>query len=194
MGAHGTEFDEPKRYRTIVADPPWPIRWQGSAGRKGQAAGGIRTRPLAYPTLTIAEIVALPVKEMAYDESNLYLWTTNQFLHEALGVARVWGFQYRMLWTWCKTNGMGGHPRNATEHLLVASRGTTPTLGRHAPATLNWLVHPALGHSKKPAVFMDKIEEFSPAPRVELFAREARVGWDSWGDESPGTAVMGAVA
>lgn len=163
------------RYHTIVADPPWPIAWRGSAA--------IGKKPLQYPTLTIAEIVALPVRDIADDASNLYLWTTNQFLPEALGVIRAWGFQYRMLWTWCKNNGIGGHPRNATEHLLIASRGETPTLGRNAPATLNWLEHPRLGHSQKPEPFMDMIERFSPSPRIELFARRRRLGWDAWGNE-----------
>ena len=173
------------KYRTIVADPPWPIKWQASAGRKADGRGGIRTKPLAYPTLTIAEIVALPVKELAHDESNLYLWTTNAFLHEALGIVRAWGFQYRMLWTWCKTNGMGGHPRNATEHIVIASRGATATLGRHASATLNWEVVAATGgHSAKPDYFIDKIEQFSPAPRLEMFARKQRLGWDTWGNDA----------
>lgn len=162
-------------YRTIVADPPWPIAWRGSAA--------IGKKPLAYPTLTIAEICSLPVKEIADDASNLYMWTTNQFLPEALGVVRAWGFQYRMLWTWCKNNGIGGHPRNATEHILIASRGETPTLGRNAKATLNWLEAPRGPHSQKPEAFMDLIERFSPAPRIELFARERRLGWDAWGDQ-----------
>jgi N6-adenosine-specific RNA methylase IME4 len=30
----------------------------------------------------------------------------------------------------------------------------------------------------------------SPAPRVEMFARRARFGWDYWGDESLGTAEL----
>lgn len=158
-----------------MADPPWPIRWQASAA--------LRTRPIAYPTLTIAEIIAVPVQEFAADHSNLYLWTTNQFLPEALGVVRAWGFQYRLLWTWCKNNGMGGHPRNATEHIVIASRGVTPTLGRNAPMTLNWLQASIASHSEKPEAFMDMIERFSPGPYLELFARRKRLGWDAWGND-----------
>ena len=164
------------KYRTIVADPPWPIKWRGDAS--------IGTKPLDYPTLTIAEIVALPVGDLTADACNLYLWTTNQFVHEALGIIRAWGFQYRLLWTWCKNNGIGGHPRNATEHIVIASRGTTESLGRHAPATLNWLAAPAKGHSEKPQAFMDLIEKISPPPRIELFARRQRLGWDTWGNEA----------
>ena len=88
-----------------------------------------------------------------------------------------------MLWTWCKNNGIGGHPRNATEHIIIAVRGgkAIPTLDRHEKATLNWIEHPRLSHSEKPGVFMDAIERFSPSPRVELFARKNRLGWDGWG-------------
>lgn len=166
-----------KRYATIYADPPWPIRWQASAS--------IGTRPIDYPTLTVAEIVGLPVQEIALDLSNLYLWTTNEFLPEALGVVRAWGFQYKLLWTWCKNNGIGGHPRNATEHIVIASRGATPSIGKHEPATLNWLESSRLGHSEKPPEFRTLIARFSPEPRIELFARQRFEGWDVWGLEAP---------
>jgi site-specific DNA-methyltransferase (adenine-specific) len=165
-----------KLYKTIYADPPWPNKWQGSAS--------IGTRPLSFPTLTIAEICSLPVKLIADDLSNLYLWTTNQFLPEALGVVRFWGFHYRMLWTWCKNNGIGGHPRNATEHIVIASRGATVSIGRHEAATLNWFIHPHMRRfGEKPGVIRELIERFSPEPRIELFARNKHQGWDAWGDE-----------
>ena len=72
-------------YRTIVADPPWPINWTGGAA--------IGLKNIAYPTMTIAEIVLLPVADIAHESANLYLWTTNAFLPEALGVVRAWGFR-----------------------------------------------------------------------------------------------------
>ena len=166
-----------KKYRTIYADPPWPLKWQANK-QHGM-------KPLQYPTMTIAEIASLPVKDIADDCSTLYLWTTNQFLHEALGIVRIWGFQYRMLWTWCKNNGMGGHPRNATEHIIIASRGSNKTLGRNAKATLNWAEHPRLKHSEKPELFRQLIEKFGAEPRIELFARRRIGGWDAWGNEVP---------
>jgi N6-adenosine-specific RNA methylase IME4 len=170
------------RFQTIVADPPWPIKWRGDAS--------IGTRTLDYPTLTIAEIIETPVREWAAGDCNLFLWTTNQFLPEALGVARAWGFQYRMLWTWCKPGGMGGHPRNATEHMVLASRGAAKAPGRNAPATLNWKLHKRLDHSRKPEAFYDDIEAISPGPYLELFARQQRLGWERWGNEVESTVEL----
>jgi N6-adenosine-specific RNA methylase IME4 len=165
------------KYRTIVVDPPWPLKW-----RSNPAVG---MKPLDYATMPIAEIAELPILELAADDCALFLWTTNSFLPEALGIVRIWKFEYRMLWTWCKPTGMGAHPRNATEHIVLAYRGPVrQVLDRHAPQTLNWTKAPTTVHSEKPEVFIDTIEAISPAPRVELFARRNRLGWDTWGNEA----------
>lgn len=165
------------KYRTIVADPPWPLRWKMSPG--------VGTLHLDYATLPIAEIAELPIREWADDACNLFLWTTNGFLPEALGIVRIWRFEYRMLWTWCKPTGMGSHPRNATEHIVVATRGPVKQqLGRNEPQTLNWTCAPTQGHSVKPDVFNDTIERISEGPYLELFARRQRLGWDTWGNEA----------
>lgn len=148
-------------------------------------------KPLDYATMPIAEIAALPVPDFAADDCAMYLWTTNTFLPEALGIVRIWRFEYRMLWTWCKPTGMGAHPRNATEHIVIAHRGRPgQILPRTAPQTLNWLRAPVGGHSEKPAAFMDTIEAISPSPRLELFARSQRLGWDSWGNEALNHVTM----
>jgi N6-adenosine-specific RNA methylase IME4 len=161
-------------YKTIYADPPWPIKWN--------ASGGIGKKHIDYPTMAIAEICAIDVASIADRDCTLFMWTTNSFLPEALWVLRHWRFHYKMLFTWCKNNGMGGHPRNATEHMLIATRGE-PESDRHAKATLNWLEHPRLRHSEKPEAFREIIERISPPPRVELFARKKVPGWDAWGNE-----------
>jgi N6-adenosine-specific RNA methylase IME4 len=170
-----------KKYSTIYIDPPWPIKWL--------ASGSIGTKPLEYTTLTIAELAELPIKEISENLCNLYLWTTNDFLPEAMGLIRIWGFHYHMLWTWCKNNGLGGHPRNATEHIIIAHRGATTALDRHEKATLNWYSSGRLEHSVKPDYFRTMIEKFSPSPRIELFARKKFEGWDVWGLQAP-TAVQ----
>lgn len=164
-------------YRVIYADPPWPIRWNGNAG--------IQTRELDYPTMPIAEITQMPIRNMAHPEGcTLFLWTTNEFLPEALSITRAWGFSYEMLYTWCKNNGMGGHPRNATEHMIIARRGTPKRGDRHMPMTLNWGNYQLGRHSEKPAAVRDMIERITDGPRIELFARERPLGWDVWGNES----------
>ena len=165
-----------KKYQIIYADPPYPIKWQGS--------NSIGTKPLEYPTMTISELCALPVKRIADDCSMLFIWTTNAFLPETLGIVKFWGFQYDKLWTWCKPTGAGGHPRNATEHLMIARRGALIALDRHERAINNWTCAPTEGHSVKPQLFMDEIERLYPnVKRIELFARRKRLNWDCWGNE-----------
>ncbi len=173
------------KYRTIVVDPPWPLQWAMNPS--------IGMRHLDYATLPVAEIAALPVADLADDACRLFLWTTNGFLPDALAIVRLWKFQYRMLWTWCKPTGLGGHPRNATEHLVIATRGPVrQELGRKEPQTLNWTQAPTGRHSEKPDVFIDTIERISPGPYLEMFARRGRFGWDYWGNESLQTAEMPA--
>jgi len=175
------------KYRTIVADPPWPLKWKFSPG--------VGTRHLDYSTLPIAEIAELPVREWAADDCNLFLWTTNGFLPEALAIVRLWRFEYHLLWTWCKPTGMGAHPRNATEHVVLASRGSPPQqMDRHAPQTLNWFQAPTTGHSQKPEAFLDIVEQVSPGPYLELFARRNRLGWDTWGNEALQHVTLEVVA
>lgn len=167
-----------KKYKTILADPPWPIKWNTSAG--------IRTKHLEYMTMTVSEICEMDVKSIADRDCTLFLWTTNAFLPEALGVIRHWRFTYKMLYTWCKNNGMGSAPRNATEHIVIATRGC-PESNRNAPMILNWINHSIGEHSEKPDIIRRIIEQISPAPRIELFARKQISGWDVWGNEVKST-------
>src|SRR5947209_1877622 len=100
----------PQRYRTIVADPPWPIRWEGGKGGRRR-----RAVPLAYDTMSIEDVCALPVAELADLDAHLFLWTTDEFLQEgvAVRVVRAWGFEpLRPTLIWRKPNfGMGHFPR-----------------------------------------------------------------------------------
>lgn len=166
-----------KKYQIIYADPPWPIKWTGSAG--------IGKKPLMYPTMPITKIGLLPVKSISEDGSKLFLWTTNGFLEEALGIVQMWGFHYDKLWTWCKPTGAGGHPRNATEHLIEATRGNLKkSLSFHDKATNNWFIASTQGHSKKPKEIREFIEKCYPkSSKIELFARQKNEGWDIWGNK-----------
>ncbi|GAG72091.1 unnamed protein product, partial [marine sediment metagenome] len=151
-----------RKYQIIYADPPYPIKWRGS--------NSIGTKPLAYPTMTIAKLCSLPIKDLVEDCSKLFLWTTNGFLPEALGIVNFWGFQYDKLWTWCKPTGAGGHPRNATEHLIESSRGALKSIGRHERAINNWFISSTKGHSVKPNKAREIIEYCYPnTKKLELF-------------------------
>lgn len=190
------------RYRTIVADPPWKVQ----TGRiKGAERGFVNmpsnapSRPLSYPTMTVDEIAALPVREIADTAAHLYLWTINKYVEDAYRVARAWGFKPSTLLVWAKPpmggGGLGGTFKIRTEYLLFARRGT---LGSTDWEGSNWWEVPRVNeggrfiHSAKPDFFLDLIERVSPGPYLEMFARRARFGWDYWGDESLGTAEMAA--
>ena len=51
-------------------------------------------------------------------------------------------------------------------------------------AKLNWFENPSIKpHSTKPPKFYDLVDEMSPNPKLEMFARKKRKSWDCWGDE-----------
>ena len=181
------------RYRTIVADPPWHYECMGGgyAWRKGKPSGVTGRPMLAYETLSVDELIALPVVEIADDDALLFLWTTQRYLWDAPRIAEAWGFKRSKVLTWCKPPtgfSMGGTFGNASEFVLVCRRGKPETLER---VPRDWFEWPRSGgHSAKPDAFLDLVERVSPEPRLELFARRARFGWDYWGDQSLGTAEM----
>ena len=139
-----------------------------------------------------SEIAALPVASLASDSAHLYLWVTNPRLfaeeRDYLGpieMLRGWGFRYVTMLTWHKLGspGLGWYFRGDTEHVLFGVRGTTPI-----PPELRLSNHFAAArkeHSAKPARFYEIVEQVSPEPRLEMFARRRRVGWDVWGNEAP---------
>ena len=196
MSGHGPKF------RTIVADPPWDTRTGPLGGGMGEGftGGNGRNRPLGYPTMSLREIAALPILDLADPEgAHLYLWTINGFLEESFGIVREWGFEFSTLITWAKKpmgSGLGGAWGLATEHVLFCRRGRCPDGERIGRNWFDWKrPYRADGkpdHSRKPDAFLDHVERVSPPPRVELFARRARFGWDYWGNESLQTVEMPA--
>ena len=157
-------------YGTIYADPPWPY-----ANHASRAAAVNH-----YPTMSIDEICRLPVLERAKTQAHLWLWTTNSFLREAFTVIDAWGFDYKSTLVWIKPQlGLGNYLRVAHEFFLIASRGN---LAGRATDQRSWVEHDRLEHSKKPKVFRTIVEKISPGPYLELFARSAAAGWDTWGN------------
>jgi N6-adenosine-specific RNA methylase IME4 len=265
-----------ERYRTIVADPPWPIgdfpQWFASE------KGGTVKRP--YDVMTLDEIKALPIREMSDNvdqDAHLYLWTIDQHLEAAFGVARAWGFHHSATLVWCKPQrpgGLGGVFPSNCEYVLFCRRPKVVTrpdvlrvttyladaadrsgVGRRevdlalgtsdmagwwlsridtrcacpsweqferikrivgagesvddlvcelnarkgtaefqpfARADGRWFQWPVAEHSRKPEAFLDLVEQVSPGPRLEMFSRRARLGWDTWGDEALGGSSFAA--
>jgi N6-adenosine-specific RNA methylase IME4 len=196
-----------KRYRTIVADPPWEVlRPVGGYGSNGERRAEIvletgQCRSLDYPTLSASEIAALPVRSLSiadfggpdrkpkrdaglptHDGSHLFLWTTTQHLEDAHAVSRAWGFTPSAILTWCKPHGgfIGGTFYSNVEFVVYGRRGAPATLGS---INTRWFTWPRGEHSAKPEAFQDIVETVSPGPYLELFARRQRLGWDTWGNE-----------
>lgn len=172
------------RFATLLADPPWQFQ-----NRTGKVAPE-HQRLLRYPTLSLDEIAALPITALSADAAHLYLWVPNALLAEGLQVMTAWGFTYKSNLVWYKVRrdggpdgrGVGFYFRNVTELVLFGVRGSLRTLapGRRQ---VNLLATRKRQHSRKPEELYALIEQCSPGPYLELFARFERPGWVQWGNE-----------
>ena len=161
---------EKKLYKTLLIDPPWSHFQQGSKGAS-----------VHYNLMNLDEIKSIPVGDLAEPDAHLWLWVTNASLRDGFDVIESYGFKTRSIFTWIKPRiGLGHYLRNATEHVLFATRGKAPILFKSQP---NWCFAPTQKHSQKPEELYAVIERVSPAPYLELFARREKAGWDVWGDE-----------
>lgn len=159
------------RFKTVYADPPW------SYGNQGTRA----STDNHYPTMSVEEIIALPVSQIVDDDAHLHLWTTNAFLQDAFDVMNAWGFTYKSCFVWVKPQmGMGNYWRVSHEYMLFGIRGKAKFQSR---SEKSWMELPRTKHSKKPDEIRELVETVSPEPRIELFAREAHQGWSVWGNE-----------
>jgi N6-adenosine-specific RNA methylase IME4 len=172
-----------KKYKTIVIDPPWEIDWM----RHGKEAGN---RFRKYPTMSVEQIKKIPVGELASEGCNLFMWTTHTYLPDALDIVKTWGFKYHCLITWDKGSGMVVHGfERRTEFVVYAYK--CPMTVKHNGRSFDTLVReiPDLFeerknvHSRKPISFIRAVEAKTEAPRLEMFARYKRAGWDVWGNE-----------
>jgi N6-adenosine-specific RNA methylase IME4 len=188
------------KYRTIVADPPWEYPEGFALGtghlERGER-GGVEIRPLPYPSMTVRDICALPVRALAARECRLFLWTTNRYLRSAFTVMRCWGFTYKQTLVWHKTTmNLPAHVApNSAEFVLVGVRGKPArlvTLPSAVIATTRGGTEPQ--HSVKPECWIDHFERVSPGPYLELFARRQRFGWDTWGDQALNHVEIGGAA
>lgn len=172
------ELNTDVRYPVIYADPPW--RYENPP-----MGGTNRSIENHYPTMTLEEICAMPVADLATADAMLYLWATAPKLAECMKVIEAWGFEYRTNLVWDKeVIGMGYHARNQHEILLVAKRGNIPPpeAGKQ-PASVHREKRGE--HSAKPDFYYEMIEGAYPQlPKIELFCRSPRDGWAVWGNQS----------
>lgn len=158
------------KFATIVIDPPWAWEDEGDVDQLGRA------RP-TFKTLTIQELLELPIPIIADEDCHLYLWITNRSLPKGFGLIAAWGFRYVTCLTWVKPSiGMGNYFRGSTEQVLFAVKGSQP-LKRKDVGT--WFAAPRgqNGHSSKPDEFYVLVESCSPGPYVDVFGQKKRDGW-----------------
>jgi N6-adenosine-specific RNA methylase IME4 len=187
------------KYKTIVADPPWIKPDTGAHTHSTSGGWDKGPRPMAgiasitpYPQMTLVEIEALAIGDLAEADAHLYVWTFGPYIPETYRLVKAWGFTPSALLTGCKAPmglGFGGAYVPTTEHVLFARRGRDVRLRRWDST---WFSFKRGRHSAKPECFLDIVEQVSPGPYLEMFARRARFGWDYWGDQSLGTAEFAA--
>lgn len=192
-------------YKLILADPPWHFRnWSADAPKMlhDRARGANKT----YPTENVEDICKL-IPPSA-DDAVLLIWGLSSHLKELIQVTEAWGFTLKTkAWTWVKMTkdmskpriGMGYWTRQVSEDCWLATKGKpkAPRL-RSEPASIStkWddfpiifedtlLAPKGLKHSEKPLEQYEKIDRLFPDtyPRLEMFARQQREGWDVFGNE-----------
>ncbi len=171
-------------YGAILADPPWRFETWSHKGRD---------RSPDYALLGCSDISALPVSEIASDDCVLFLWAIWPMLETALETVTDWGFTYKTAaFVWAKPQmGLGYWTRSGSEVCLLATRGKPRRLNADVRQVI---IEPRREHSRKPDCVHERIERLVAGPYLELFARQRRPGWDSWGNEvdkfKPPNAVL----
>lgn len=177
-------------YGAILADPPWTYETRSDKGKD-------RSPEMHYDCMTLDEIKAMPVREIAAKDCVLFLWTIDTHVQHALDVIRAWGFTYKTrAFTWAKLNrgvgnqpvsspnnffvGMGFWTRANPEDCWLATRGQPK---RQSGGVRRLLIAERREHSRKPDEIYDRIEALVPGPYCELFSRTTRAGWDQMGNE-----------
>lgn len=176
-------------YSLVILDPPWEYGL-----RETDETHRGRT---PYPTMTDAEIINLPIGEIAANDSYCLLWATTNHLPLAMQCLEAWGFSYKTTHVWVKTTkdgenvkiGVGHYGRNCTEFYLIGTKGKPPSFTALGLTDIPSVIHEAPGaHSAKPDQFYARSHRLANAlggETIELFARNPQPGWDLWGNQAP---------
>ncbi len=177
-----------KKYKVLVIDPPWP---QGKTGKRDVRPN--QTTTLDYPTMTKLELIELPVKEWAAENSFLWLWATNSkdqktkepILKMAFELMEEWGFKFYTMITWDKKTGPCpfGPYQITTEHILFGYKGTCKFSKESLGKMKTCFTESSTLHSVKPNSFYETISKHFSGPRIDIFSRQKRTGFDGWGNE-----------
>lgn len=169
-----------KRYKTLLLDPPWDVFQRGNYGAHKH-----------YNLMSLKEIKALPIAELAEENAHCWLWVTNNTLRVGFDIMEEWGFPVKSVFTWIKLRmGLGNTLRSCTEHVLLGIRGKCPVKVKNQ---INFgIFTPKCEHSHKPEEFHEIIQRVSPGPYLEMFARRrpSSPEWDVWGNEIDSDIVI----
>ena len=164
----------------VLADPPWRYEFPVSDSRRIENQ---------YETQTTDDIATdEDVLRLIGENCVLFLWAPSPKVVEATTVLQQWGFTYRTSMVWVKDRiGVGYYARQRHEWLLIGVKGSMPVPAESArPDSV--IEAPRRKHSKKPDEVYHRIDRMYPEfrderYRIELYAREKREGWSSWGNE-----------
>lgn len=187
-------------FQAISADPPWAFK--SRTALQMQNFKSRRDAEKHYAVMSIADIAALPVKNLAARDAHLFLWTTGPNLRHSFEVMEAWGFRYSAIaFTWVKLRrayrvdqlrvlptaeadlhvGLGLTTRKNTEICLLGRRGNAKRMAKNIREVI---MQPVREHSRKPDEAYRRIEAYCAGPYLELFARESRPKWTAWGNET----------
>lgn len=168
-------------YSALLVDPPWRF---SNYSTKGEAKN-----PVAhYACMSLDDIAALPVHQLAAPDCAMLMWATAPLLPDAIELMRRWGFTFKSAGAWAKqsstgekwTFGTGYCFRSAAEFFLLGTIGKPKVRSR---SVRNLIVAPIREHSRKPDEQYEIVEQLFEGPYCEVFSRSTRPGWDSWGNE-----------
>lgn len=184
----------------VMADPAWKFRsWVANANPDSD-----RSAERHYRTMTLEEIKDMPVKDVVAADAHLLLWITGPFLMKAPEIMAAWGFKYSgsgFVWMKLKRStgraqlqfvtlaelpkflhfGMGHTTRKNVEFCLLGRRGNARRIGKNVPEAI---ISPVREHSRKPDEAYERAQRYAAGPYLELFSREEREGWTTWGNET----------
>lgn len=169
-------------YGALLIDPPWRFS-------NYSAKGEVKNPVAHYSCMSLADLRAMPVADLAAPDCAMIMWATAPLLPEAVALMSAWGFTFKSAGAWAKQSstgqkwafGTGYCFRSAAEFFLLGTIGKPRIKSR---SVRNLIVAPIREHSRKPEDQYEMVEQLFDGPYAEVFSRAARPGWDSFGDEA----------
>lgn len=173
-----------KKYKIIYVDPPWSFSNKNTGGSMKSGADA------HYTTMSISDLKNMDIQSICDKDCILFMWWVSSQPQEALDLVKSWGFKIKNMngFVWVKRTklwklffGMGFWTRAGSESCLIAVKGKIKPVNKSVRAVVEAINEK---HSKKPDLFADKIVELmGDLPRLEIFARDKKKGWDIFGNE-----------